>query len=143
VKRTLLWAGIALAVAGCKKADPAPVYMKVAVERRDIVVTASAAGAIQPILTVSVKSQASGAVTEMHVQSGDFVQVVGIFWIVIFKEKGKTFFPVATLAAGSQSVPQTIRIALTLLDIGISRLDGKHSLLDSFCVTPRAVRRRE
>jgi len=74
VKRTLLWAGIALALAGCKKADPAPVYMKVAVERRDIVVTASAAGAIQPILTVSVKSQASGAVTEMHVQTGDDVR---------------------------------------------------------------------
>jgi len=71
VKRTLLWAGIALALAGCKKADPAPVYMKVAVERRDIVVTASAAGAIQPILAVSVKSQASGAITEMHVQTGD------------------------------------------------------------------------
>lgn len=74
MKRTLLWAGIALAAAGCKKADPAPVYMKVAVERRDIVVTASAAGAIQPILTVSVKSQASGAVTEMHVQTGEDVR---------------------------------------------------------------------
>src|SRR5690349_11258223 len=69
----MLWAGIALAAAGCKKADPAPVYLKVAVERRDIVVTASAAGAIQPILAVSVKSQASGAITEMHVQTGDDV----------------------------------------------------------------------
>ncbi|HEY6784075.1 MAG TPA: efflux RND transporter periplasmic adaptor subunit [Gemmatimonadales bacterium] len=73
MKRTLLWAGIALAAAGCKKADPAPVYLKVPVERRDIVVTASAAGAIQPILAVSVKSQASGAITEMHVQTGDDV----------------------------------------------------------------------
>jgi HlyD family secretion protein len=37
-------------------------------------VTASAAGAIQPLLTVDVKSQASGAITEMRVQTGDDVR---------------------------------------------------------------------
>jgi len=73
VKRTILLAALPLAFAACKKADPAPVYEKVAVERRDITVSASASGAIQPILTVQVKSQASGAVTEMRVQTGDEV----------------------------------------------------------------------
>jgi HlyD family secretion protein len=68
-----LLAALPLAFAACKKADPAPVYEKVAVERRDITVSASASGAIQPILTVQVKSQASGAVTEMRVQTGDEV----------------------------------------------------------------------
>lgn len=68
---------IAIVVAGlaaCKKAQPAPVYEKVPVERRDIVVTASAAGAIQPLLTVDVKSQASGAIIGMRVQTGDDVR---------------------------------------------------------------------
>lgn len=74
MKRTFLLAALPLAFAACKKADPAPVYEKVAVERRDITVSASAAGAIQPILTVQVKSQASGAVTEMRVQTGDEVR---------------------------------------------------------------------
>jgi len=75
VKPILLTAmGLAVAAAACKKPEAAPVYIKVPVERRDIVVTASAAGAVQPILSVSVKSQASGAVTEMHVQTGDDVQ---------------------------------------------------------------------
>ncbi len=61
-------------IAACKKATPAPVYEKVPVERRDIVVAASAAGAIQPILTIDVKSQASGAITAMRVQTGDDVK---------------------------------------------------------------------
>lgn len=61
-------------LAACKKATPAPVYEKVPVERRDIVVAASAAGAIQPILTIDVKSQASGAITAMRVQTGDDVK---------------------------------------------------------------------
>jgi HlyD family secretion protein len=74
VKRILQLAALTLAFAACKKADPVPVYEKVAVERRDITVSASASGAIQPILTVQVKSQASGAVTEMKVQTGDEVR---------------------------------------------------------------------
>ena len=64
----------AAALTACRKAQPAPVYEKVPVERRDIVVTASAAGAIQPILTIDVKSQASGAITAMRVQTGDDVR---------------------------------------------------------------------
>ena len=61
-------------LAACKKAIPAPVFEKIPVERRDIVVAASAAGAIQPILTIDVKSQASGAITAMRVQTGDDVK---------------------------------------------------------------------
>jgi HlyD family secretion protein len=75
VKRIVLLGGLAaLGLAGCKKAAQAPVYIAVPVERRNIVVAAAAAGPIQPILTVSVKSQASGAVTEMHVQTGQEVK---------------------------------------------------------------------
>ncbi|HKE91491.1 MAG TPA: efflux RND transporter periplasmic adaptor subunit, partial [Gemmatimonadales bacterium] len=55
-------------------ATPAPVFERVPVERRDIIVAASAAGAIQPILTIDVKSQASGAITAMRVQTGDDVK---------------------------------------------------------------------
>jgi len=75
VRRNLKIAGLAaLTLAGCSKPAPAPVYIAVPVERRDIVVAAAAAGPVQPILTVAVKSQASGAVMEMHVQTGDDVR---------------------------------------------------------------------
>jgi len=75
VKRILMISALAgLALAACKKAEQTPVYIAVPVERRDIVVAATAAGPVQPVLTVAVKSQASGAVTEMHVQTGDDVK---------------------------------------------------------------------
>src|SRR5207245_5440952 len=67
VNRVLLTVALAGALAACKKVEPAPLYEKIAVQRRDIVVSASAAGSIQPILTVDVKSKASGEIIEMRV----------------------------------------------------------------------------
>ncbi len=72
VARWLLVAVVTLA--GCRKAETAPPYQKVAVERRDIVVAATASGVIQPILTLSVKSKASGEILEEPVQTGDEVK---------------------------------------------------------------------
>jgi len=63
-----------LGVAACKKADNAPMYEAVPVERRTVVVSAVASGAIEPILTVDVKSKASGEIIGMHVQTGDDVK---------------------------------------------------------------------
>ncbi len=65
---------LALGFGACKKAEPAPLYEKIPVARRDIVVSASAAGTIQPILTVDVKSKASGEIMEMRVETGDEVR---------------------------------------------------------------------
>ena len=58
----------------CGKTAPAPPYQKIAVEHRDIVVSATASGVIQPILTLSVKSKASGEILEEPVQTGDEVK---------------------------------------------------------------------
>src|SRR5207247_453043 len=60
--------------AACRKAEPAPPYQKIPVEHRDIVVSATASGVIQPILTLSVKSKASGEILEEPVQTGDEVK---------------------------------------------------------------------
>ena len=65
---------VLLGVAACGK-KPQPVsYEAVAVEHRSIVVTASASGAIEPPLTVDVKSKASGEIIGMNVQTGDDVK---------------------------------------------------------------------
>jgi len=75
VKRYFLAAAVAaLGVAACHKDQPALLYEKIPVEHRDIVVTASAAGSIQPILTVDVKSKASGEIIQMRTQTGEEVQ---------------------------------------------------------------------
>ena len=61
--------------AACKEPPPPPPpYLAVPVERRDIVVSARANGAIQPDTTVEVKSKASGEILEMMVETGGQVK---------------------------------------------------------------------
>jgi HlyD family secretion protein len=64
-----------IALAACKKEAEAPpaVYQAVPVERRDIVVSAQAAGSIQPDTTVEVKSKASGEILQIMVETGQEV----------------------------------------------------------------------
>jgi HlyD family secretion protein len=68
-------AGLLLAsIAGCHKTQATQSYEAVPVERRNLVVSASASGAIEPVLTVDVKSKASGEIIGMNVQTGDDVK---------------------------------------------------------------------
>ena len=67
-------AASSLVAGACNKASTAPPYQRIPVEQRDIIVTATASGVIQPILTLSVKSKASGEILEMPVQTGDEVK---------------------------------------------------------------------
>jgi HlyD family secretion protein len=64
----------AIAGIGCSKPPEALLYEKVAVTRRNLSVSVSAAGAIEPVRTVDVKSKASGEIIEMHVETGDEVR---------------------------------------------------------------------
>lgn len=70
--RGLVLAGAALAA--CGKPQTTPMYEAVPVQRRTLVVSASASGAIEPVLTVDVKSKASGEIIGMNVQTGDDVK---------------------------------------------------------------------
>ncbi|HZA99301.1 MAG TPA: efflux RND transporter periplasmic adaptor subunit [Gemmatimonadales bacterium] len=58
----------------CKEEAPPPSYQAVPVERRDIVVSAQASGAVQPDTTVEVKSKASGEILELAVETGQTVK---------------------------------------------------------------------
>ncbi len=63
-----------LVAAGCaKEAEEAPMYQMIPVTTRDIVVSASAAGTVEPVLTVDVKSKASGEILDVRVETGDKV----------------------------------------------------------------------
>jgi len=65
---------LAAALTACKKEQPQVAYQAVPVERRDIIVSAQAAGAIQPDTTVEVKSKASGEVLQMLAETGQEVK---------------------------------------------------------------------
>jgi len=70
-----LWAALPVLalLAGCAEEEELPVAQIVPVSTRDIVVSASAAGVIEPITTVEVKSKASGEIFEVRVETGDHV----------------------------------------------------------------------
>ncbi|HEX6047969.1 MAG TPA: efflux RND transporter periplasmic adaptor subunit [Gemmatimonadaceae bacterium] len=68
-------AAAAATFAACsgKKAADVPIPTA-AIERRDIIVDASATGAVEPINVVEVKSKASGQITAMPVETGTLVK---------------------------------------------------------------------
>jgi HlyD family secretion protein len=68
-------AAVVVGVIACtgKKTSGVPIPTA-AVERRDIVVDASATGAVEPINVVEVKSKASGQITQMPVETGTMVK---------------------------------------------------------------------
>ena len=61
-------------LSGCKKETPPVAYQALPVERRDIVVSAQASGAIQPDTTVEVKSKASGEILQLSAETGEIVK---------------------------------------------------------------------
>jgi HlyD family secretion protein len=60
--------------AACKKNAVPVTYQSLPVERRDIIVSAQASGAIQPDTTVEVKSKASGEVLQLNAETGQVVK---------------------------------------------------------------------
>ena len=87
VKSLAAGALAALALVGCDAAqgpsagvdaaaedESAALYQTAAVERRDITVAVEAAGIIEPVTTVDVKSKASGEILSLPVDTGDQVE---------------------------------------------------------------------
>ncbi len=58
----------------CHRTQARSTYEVAAVSRGDIIVAVTASGVIQPILTLSVKSKASGEILDQPVQTGDEVK---------------------------------------------------------------------
>jgi HlyD family secretion protein len=71
--RFVMAAAIALLASACKDEEPQVVYQALPVETRDIIVSAQAAGTIQPDTTVEVKSRASGEVLQILAETGQLV----------------------------------------------------------------------
>ena len=83
-RATWLFAAI-LPLAGCGAAEgllagedaepePTALYQTAAVERGDITVAVEAAGIVEPVTTVDVKSKASGEILSLPVDTGDHVE---------------------------------------------------------------------
>lgn len=114
-----------LAAAACSKPAPPPVYQALAVEPRDIVVSAQASGAIQPDTTVEVKTRASGEVLDILVQTGQEVK------------RGQLLMridPRQPRNAVNQAQAQ-LDVAKAQLDIAKTQLDRSQELLKAQTIT--------
>jgi HlyD family secretion protein len=76
--RTLTLLGLLLALAACGKTDKEATakrsYETATVARKTLEISVEAAGVIEPIRTVELKSKASGEILEMAAETGDAVQ---------------------------------------------------------------------
>jgi HlyD family secretion protein len=74
-RRLIAVVAITFGLVACEQVVEEPVYQLLPVTTRDIVLSASAAGSIEPVTTVEVKSKASGEIIEVRVEAGDAVSV--------------------------------------------------------------------
>jgi HlyD family secretion protein len=63
----------ALSLLGCEKPEEVKTYRTAPVIQRDIVVSVEAAGVVEPLLTVEVKSKASGEILSIQGDTGDYI----------------------------------------------------------------------
>jgi HlyD family secretion protein len=107
---------VAAAGAACRSEAPPAMYEKIAVQRRDITVTASATGAIEPVLTIDVKSKASGEIIEMHVETGDDVRPGQLLVVVDPRQPRNTLEQAQANLEVAQAQLQNARSALDRAD---------------------------
>jgi HlyD family secretion protein len=116
---------VVLLAAACSKPAPKPVYQALAVEKRDIVVSAQASGAIQPDTTVEVKTRASGEVLQILAETGQLVNR-GTLLIRIDPRQAKN--------AVDQSKAQ-LTLAQAQLDNAQTQLERSKTLRDAQTIT--------
>lgn len=116
---------VLLLAAACSKPAPKPVYQALPVEKRDIVVSAQASGAIQPDTTVEVKTRASGEVLQILAETGQLVKR-GTLIIRIDPRQARN--------AVDQSKAQ-LTLAQAQLDNAKTQLDRSKTLRDAQTIT--------
>jgi len=116
---------VVLLAAACSKPAPKPVYQALAVEKRDIVVSAQASGAIQPDTTVEVKTRASGEVLQILAETGQLAKR-GTLLIRIDPRQAKN--------AVDQSKAQ-LTLAQAQLDNAKTQLDRSKTLREGQTIT--------
>jgi HlyD family secretion protein len=65
---------VALSVAGCEETQETRPFQVVAARRQNLAISAEAAGILEPVRTVEVKSKASGEILSLPVETGDVVE---------------------------------------------------------------------
>ncbi len=116
---------LALALAACQKDEKVALFQEHPVERRTIVVSASAAGIIEPVRTVEVKSKASGEIIELRIETGTNVKAGQLLAVVDPRQ------PQNTLSQAQAD----LNVAKAQLEINKTKLDRAETLFKSRTIT--------
>lgn len=104
----------ALLLAGCAREEPPAATPSAPVTRRDIVVAVEASGLVEPLLTVELKSKASGEILEVRGETGDFVPA-GTLLVQIDKRTPRN------LLSQSESELEASRARRTIAEAQVNR----------------------
>jgi len=114
-----------LLLVACANPPEPSLYEKVPVDRRDIVVSASAAGVLEPVRVVDVKSKASGEIIELDVETGDDVRTGQLLAVIDPR------LPKNTLAQAEAD----LQVAQAQLEVSQTKLARADTLLKSSSIT--------
>jgi HlyD family secretion protein len=116
---------LVLALSACDKEEKVALYQEHPVARRTIVVSASAAGVIEPVRTVEVKSKASGEIIELRLETGTNVKAGQLLAVVDPRQ------PQNTLSQAEAD----LNVAKAQLEINKTKLDRAETLFKSRTIT--------
>ena len=120
-------------------------YQSEPVERRDITVAVEAAGIIEPVTTVEVKSKASGEILELTVDTGDYVEAGTLLARIDRRvlnnslQQAKASLEVAK-ARQTNTQSQLDRIIQLYEQESLSKVDYEQSLLEDATARSEVVR---
>ena len=120
-------------------------YQSVPAQRRNITVSVEAAGIIEPVTTVEVKSKASGEILELPVDTGDYVQAGTLLARIDRRvlnnslQTAKANLEVAK-ARQANAQSQLERISTLYEQESLSKVDWEQSLLDNATARSEVVR---
>jgi len=123
----------ALALAACNEAEEERPFQVVAAQRQTLAISAEAAGVLEPVTTVDVKSKASGEIIRVPVETGDRV------------EAGQLLVQVERTEA-QQSLAQAqadLDVARARLKIAESQLARSQRMVESNVITEQEYEQAE
>ncbi len=127
------------------EAEQVALYQSVPIERRNITVAVEAAGIIEPVTTVEVKSKASGEILELSVDTGDYVEAGTLLARIDRRvldnslQQAKASLEVAK-ARQANTRSQLDRIIKLYEQESLSKVDYEQSVLDHATARSEVVR---
>lgn len=133
IQRAALLSVLALAACAAESEEPDIVIQAAPVEVRDMRITAEAAGEVEPVYRVEVKSKASGEILQLFVDSGDEVEPGTLLARIDPRD----------VENAHDQTTADLQVAEARLSIANAQLDRSRELLESEVITAQEYEQRQ